>query len=75
MKRLQQQGVGSLRRQAETLSEDEEDSLWGKGLLGDNNPQSLLDTIVFYIGFYFALRSQIEVVEYPGEAISSLHRC
>ena len=51
MKRLQKQGVGSVRRQAETLSEDEEDSLWAKGLLGDNNPQSLLDTKVFYIGF------------------------
>ena len=38
MKRLQQQGVGSVRRQAETLSEDEEDSLWAKGLLDDNNP-------------------------------------
>ena len=54
---LQQQGVGSVRRQAETLSEDEEDSLWAKGLLkkSDYNPQSLLYTIVFYIGFYFAL--------------------
>ena len=79
MKRLQQQGVGSVRRQAETLSEDEEDSLWAKCLQGDNNPQSLLDRIVFYIAFYFALRSvkehrqlrrnpcQIEVVEHPGE--------
>ena len=51
MKRLQQQGVDSVRRQAETLSEDEEDSLCAKGLLGDNNPQSLLDTIVFTLAF------------------------
>ena len=50
MRRLQQQGVGSVRRQAERLSEDEEDSIWAKGSLGDNNPQSLLDTVVFYIG-------------------------
>ena len=35
MKRLQQLGVGSTRKQAETLTEAEEESLWDKGLLGD----------------------------------------
>ena len=70
--------MGSLRRQTETLPEDEEDSLWAKVLLGDNNPRNLLDTVVFYI-YYFVLRSgkehwqlrcntcRIEVVEHPGE--------
>ena len=79
MKRLQQLGVGSTRKQAETLTEAEEDSLWEKGLLGDHTPQTLLDTIIFYNGYYFALRSgrehrqlrnnpcQIQVVEHPGE--------
>ena len=36
MKRHQKQGLGSIRRQAETLSEDKEDSVWAKGLLGDS---------------------------------------
>ncbi len=79
MKRLQSQGIGSKKRQAEVLTEDEEELLWKKGLLGDATPQSLLDTIVFYNGLYFALRSgkehrqlrrtpcQIELVERPGE--------
>ena len=79
MKRLQSQGIGSKKRQAEILTEDEEESLWQKGLLGDATPQSLLDTVVFYNGLYFALRSgkehrqlrntpcQIELVERPGE--------
>jgi len=79
MKRLQQLGIGSTKKQAETLTDTEEDSLWEKGLLGDHTPQTLLDTIIFYNGYYFALRSgkehwqlrcnpcQIQVVEHPGE--------
>ena len=79
MKRLQQQGIGAVKRQAEILKEDEEDILWEKGLLGDHTPQTLLDTMVFYNGLYFALRSgrehrqlrsfpcQIQLVERPGE--------
>ena len=79
MKRLQKEGVGVVTRQAEILSEAEEETLWEKGLLGDHTPQTLLDTMVFYTGYYFALRSgrehrqlranpcQIEVIEHPGE--------
>jgi len=48
-------GVGSKKRQAEVISEEEEQLLWDKGLLGESNPQQLLDTIGFYNGLYFAL--------------------
>ena len=79
MKRLQSKGIGSQKRQAEVLSEDDEDTLWEKGLLGDATPQTLLDTMVYCNGLYFALRSgkehrqlrlrpcQIELVERDGE--------
>lgn len=79
MKRLQSCGKGSKKRQAEALTIDEEELLWEKGLLGDGTPQTLLDTMLFLNGLYFALRSgdehrqlrlhssQIELIEKSGE--------
>lgn len=79
MKRLQGKGLGSIKRQAEVLTREEEDKLWKAGLLGDKSPQQLLDTIIFYNGLCFALRSgrehrqlrqnpcQIQLIEKEGE--------
>ena len=78
MRRLQSSGLGSRKRKAEPLSLEEEELLWRKGLLGDGNPQALVDTMVVLNGIYFALRSgsehrqlwsdpcQIKLVERPG---------
>ena len=78
MKRLQSSGLGSRKRKAEPLTPEEEELLWKKGLLGDGNPQALVDTMVVMNGIYFALRSgsehrqlrsdpcQIQLVERPG---------
>ncbi len=61
MKRLQATGLGSTRKQAEPFSMQEEELLWEKNLLGDHCPSwSLLNTMVFMNGLYFALRSGSE---------------
>ena len=75
MKRLRSLGHGTRVKQAEPISETEEDHLWSKGKLGSQTPQSLLDTMVFMCGLYFGLRSgkehrnlttdQLELVEPP----------
>ena len=43
-------------KQAEPITEKEEGLLWDNGLLGDHTPQALLNTVVYMIGLYFALR-------------------
>ena len=57
MRRLRGQGLGTKVKKAEPLTNDNEDVLWQKGVLGDHTPQCLLDTLIFYIGMNFALRS------------------
>ena len=44
-------------RQAEPITVEEENKLWEKGVLGESDPQTLLDTVVFLSGIHFAHRS------------------
>ena len=78
MKRLQSNELGSKREQAEPLTQEEEEELWNKKILGGHNPHALLNTIIFMVGLYFALHSsdehqqlrhspcQIQLIEKPG---------
>ena len=77
MKQLKASGNFEIKK-AEIITDDIESMLWDKGFLGDTNPQVLFDTLVFYMGLYFALRiglehrhlrhkpSQLVLVEIPG---------
>ncbi len=76
MKNLRSTGEHK-KKKAEVIGEGEETVQWVKGLLGDHNPEALLDTLVYYIGLFLAIRgsehrnlrfkpSQIELVEPVG---------
>ena len=55
MKESASDGLGLTKKQGEVITLDEEEQLWSKGVLGDSNPQQLLDTIVYLFGIHFAL--------------------
>ncbi|XP_071105421.1 uncharacterized protein KIAA1958-like [Haliotis cracherodii] len=57
MKSLAKQGIGIKKRQANVVSVDQEDLLSEKGILGEDTPQKLLDTLVYLIGINYALRA------------------
>ena len=50
------QGVGTTTKQAEPISEESENMLWNKGLLGDSSSNSILNTVFFYNSKLFDLR-------------------
>ena len=79
MKRLKRAGIGAKKRKAEPLTHEEEEMLWSSGVLGHHSPKALLNTVFFFNGICFALRSgaehrqlrfrdcQIKVIRKPGE--------
>jgi len=78
LKRLNSTGKYILKRKVDVITEEMEDTLWEKGLLGDHSPQVLSDTMIYLCSLLFALRSgeehrrlrfnpcQIKLVEQPG---------
>ena len=57
MKRLRASGLGVKKRQAEPIIIKEENMPWDKGVLGESDPQTLLDTVLLLCRIHFALRS------------------
>ena len=57
MKKRAQEGLGLNVRKAEVISFEKENYLWSCGLLGQDSPSVLLNTVLFLIGLNFALRS------------------
>lgn len=60
MKERAASGISVKRRQADVISQQEEEMLWDKGILGTSSPQQLLDTLIYMFGINFALRAAQE---------------
>ena len=56
LKRLNGTGKYIHKKKASIITAEIEEVLWEKGLLGDHTPQVLIDTMVYCMGLYFALR-------------------
>ena len=57
MKERARDNVGMIRRQAEFISIDYENELWHSGVLGEDSPDKLKDTIMFLLGINLVLRA------------------
>ena len=57
MKELAAAGHRAPRKQAAIITKEEEEAMWSNGVLGDDTPQKLVDTLLYLIGLHFALRA------------------
>ena len=57
LKELHKNGIRNDKKQVEVISCELENRLWNEGILGDNTPEKLLDTLVVCFGLNLALRS------------------
>ncbi len=53
---LDAQGIGTTKKQSETVSVSEENQLWDTHTIGTDSPQALLFTVFYYNGLNFVLR-------------------
>ena len=61
MKCLNATGEYINKKQAQPIMVEQESHLWDLGLLGDHNPQTLLNTIVFQVGLFLGVGMNVDV--------------
>ena len=57
MKERTAKNIGTTRRQAEFIPSSFEDKLWSQGILGEDSPDKLRNTVLFLLGMNVALRA------------------
>ena len=73
MKEHAASSVGTVRKQAQVISLEFEQNLWLKGVLGEDTPDKLRNTVLYLIGVNCALRAGDEhyALRRPGRCTSS----
>ena len=57
MKQKASKNIGTVVKQAEVISMEFEENLWKRGLLGEETPDKLCNTVLFLLGINLGLRS------------------
>ena len=57
MKERALQHIGLVTKQAQVITYEYEEKLWNSGILGEDTPQKLRDTVLFLLGINLALRA------------------
>ena len=57
MKQRTSAGIGISVRKADVISKTDEDILWSRGVLGTDDPEQLLNTVVYIVGLHCAWRA------------------
>ena len=57
MKECTSAGLGITVRKADIITKMDEDILWHRGILGTENPEQLMHTVLYLVGLYCALRA------------------
>ena len=68
MKENASKGLGRIVRKAEPLDANDIKMMWEKGVLGEDTPRKLSDTVLFLLGLNFALHAakSIKILEDQG---------
>jgi len=66
---LREQGKGKRKNKADPLTEEEEELLWKKGVLGDTNPVSLNHTVFYTLSQHFGTRGRQEHHQIKAEEL------
>ena len=57
MRERTQANVGVITKQADIISYEAEETLWSKGILGEDTPDKLRNTVLFLLGMNVLLRA------------------
>ena len=55
MKQLSKQGIVRQKNQAQAISVEQEEHMWQSGILGEDTPEKLINTVLYLIGVHFTL--------------------